>query len=122
MRPDPCAFFAGALADGAEEAVEVDRLLEIQVGVHAFAALAAVVRGAHADHGHIAVARVGELALPELVAAHHRHHQVEQDDGRTLLRQGTKRLGAIARSLHGIALGFEEDSEHFAQVRVVFDD
>src|SRR5262245_55868655 len=73
---------AAVRADGREQLVEGDRLLDVLVGLHPPGALPTVVGGGHADHGDVGVALVGQLPAPELVASHDRHHQIEQNHRR----------------------------------------
>jgi hypothetical protein len=109
-------------ADSAEQLIEVHRLLEKFVRVEPLGALTAIVRGGHADDGHIGHCRIGELLPAKLVAAHHRHHQIEEDHRRTGKLQRLEGLGAVARGQHLEAFRLQEHGEHFAQVGVIFDD
>ena len=105
-----------------DQPIEIDGLLEVPRGLETFGALRTVVRRGHADHRDIRDIGLLQLMAPELVAAHHRHHQVEQDDVRAPMSQRVEGFPAIGRRLHVEALGLEEHREHLAQVCVIFND
>jgi hypothetical protein len=109
------------LAHGVNEPIEIDRLLEVPRCLEPLGALQAVVRSGHADHRHVGVVWILKLALAELVAAHDRHHEIEQDDRGPRLLHAHERFGTIAGSLHVETFALEQDGEHLPQVRVIFD-
>lgn len=95
------------LAQRMNESIEIDGLLEVLRGVQPLGALQTVVRGGHADHRHVRVIGILELALAELVAAHDRHHEIEQNDGGPPLLHPHERFGTVAGGLDLEALALQ---------------
>ena len=60
--------------------------------------------------------------VDELPAVHHRHHQIEKDDGRPLARQHVERFPAVGGHQDSVALGRETKCERLQNVWIVVDD
>jgi hypothetical protein len=107
-------------ANGRDEAIEIDRLLKILRCLQALGALGAVVRGGHANDWHVGELWLLQLPPAELVSAHHRHHQVEEDHGGPSVLQRFECLLPVRCCLHHESFGLEEDREHLPQVGMIF--
>ena len=108
--------------DRREEVLEVDRLLKVHVGMHPLRAFLPVVCSSQADDRYVGVALIRQLPAAELVSAHHRHHQIQQNDGRTRIVQALQCLGAVGCRRDRETFPFEHDRQHLAQVEMILDD
>jgi len=108
--------------DRREEILEVDRLLKVHVGMHPVRAFLPVVCSGQADNRHMGVALIRQLPAAKLVSAHHRHHQIQQNDGRTRIVEALQGLDAVGCRRYRETFAFEHDRQHLAQVEMILDD
>ena len=107
-----------------EQLVLAHRLAEevVGAGVQALGALLGRVERRHQDDRQHRVRRVGADRAADVVAAHSRHHHVEQDEIGRLGGDRRQRLGAGGRGGRAVALHRQQVGEQLDVQRNVVDD
>ncbi len=110
------------LTHGGDDRVQVEGFAEEGGEPELACLLARIVPGGQAHDRDVSSARLLPLLAPELHAIHHRHHQIQQDEGRVNLVQLQEGVTPIRRGQHVEALQGQAHFEQCADVGVVIHD
>lgn len=102
--------------------VELYGLREAADRFHAVRDSLRVVVRRYNDDGNPANGFIRQLNVPEFLARHDRHHQVENDQGRVMGSRQVISFGAVRGGDNRCAVGLERHDHESAQIGIVFND
>src|SRR2546426_10065079 len=106
-----------------KQVLDLERFLDAAGGAEAGGPLLRARMRRHDHDRDRRQGRIAQLLRPELLPAHHRHHEVEQDErGRRHGLQPLERLLAVRGTDDPMAFILEDRDQRIAQIEIVLDD